>query len=355
MPINQQTYQNFYMVPIDNTNSYLLKDLVRYQAMHHKCKCVWDSGDKQSFERLQTIVDNNVNGTGGFYIFANGRREPDAYVIHMPIVSEQGSGLYLEDICVRPQCRHSGLGLFAMSELANLAEETGRQYLSWVVAGNNEDALRFYERFEAQGEETVPYFMSSADLRVSDHDYLNNTEELTRQDLLRVRQFCHYNGFSNAFAAFEDGHRLVASVDERGRINAISMGSINTSTFRAVQGLDVSEVLFSRELRENDNLRLTVQNNLINRNIDISAQTGTTGHMIWGINRGDKVLQNSICERFNAEILIMTDEPESILNRKFLDSRQMRKMVQQHKARVIPQTRYAAAAAFYGKRGQYGE
>ena len=328
MSIDQQTYQNFRMVPINESNSHLLKKMVRFQAQHHKCKCVWDTGDKSSFGRLQSIVENNANGTGGFFIFTPESREPAAYVVHMPIVSTQGQGLYMEDICVHPQCRHGGLGLYAISELAKLAQENDKDYVSWVVAGNNESGLKFYNRLNSQQESTVPFFISSSVLR--QYGDLGNTRELSFGDKILLNKFCYQNGFDNKFVSFEEGHRLIASFDERGNINAVSLGSVNTSTFRATQGIEVSEVLYSREFQQDLDRKRSIQANLINRNIEVSQNDNLMGHMIWGVEKEDTILQSDVERNFGGEVLTMTDDRESTLDRHYLDSVQLSNIARRH-------------------------
>jgi GNAT superfamily N-acetyltransferase len=60
------------------------------------------------------------------------------------------SGIWLEDVYVRPEHRRGGLGRLVMEHLANLALDRGHVRLDWVALEWNEPALNFYEQLGAQ-------------------------------------------------------------------------------------------------------------------------------------------------------------------------------------------------------------
>jgi GNAT superfamily N-acetyltransferase len=55
------------------------------------------------------------------------------------------SGIWLEDVYVRPEHRRGGIGRAVMEHLAQLARERGHVRLEWVALDWNEPALKFYE------------------------------------------------------------------------------------------------------------------------------------------------------------------------------------------------------------------
>jgi len=59
------------------------------------------------------------------------------------------SGVWLEDVYVRPEHRRGGIGLAVMEHLAALALERGHVRLEWTALDWNEPALRFYEKLGA--------------------------------------------------------------------------------------------------------------------------------------------------------------------------------------------------------------
>lgn len=59
------------------------------------------------------------------------------------------SGIYLEDLFVRPEYRGSGHGKVMLCHLARLARERGRGRLEWWVLDWNESAIRFYKSLGA--------------------------------------------------------------------------------------------------------------------------------------------------------------------------------------------------------------
>lgn len=59
------------------------------------------------------------------------------------------SGIWLEDVYVRPESRRGGIGRKVMEHLAALALERGHVRLDWCALDWNEPALRFYDKLGA--------------------------------------------------------------------------------------------------------------------------------------------------------------------------------------------------------------
>jgi GNAT superfamily N-acetyltransferase len=59
------------------------------------------------------------------------------------------SGIWLEDVYVRPDRRRGGIGRRLMEHLAALALERGHVRLEWCALDWNEPALRFYDKLGA--------------------------------------------------------------------------------------------------------------------------------------------------------------------------------------------------------------
>lgn len=55
------------------------------------------------------------------------------------------SGIWLEDVYVRPEHRRGGIGREVMQHLAKLAEDRGHVRLEWCALDWNEPAIEFYE------------------------------------------------------------------------------------------------------------------------------------------------------------------------------------------------------------------
>ncbi|HZO06508.1 MAG TPA: GNAT family N-acetyltransferase, partial [Solirubrobacterales bacterium] len=63
---------------------------------------------------------------------------------------ETRSGVWLEDVYVRPEHRRGGIGAAVMEHLAELALERGHVRLEWCALTWNEPALRFYDQLGAR-------------------------------------------------------------------------------------------------------------------------------------------------------------------------------------------------------------
>ena len=77
--------------------------------------------------------------------------EPVGYAIFYTTFStwETRSGVWLEDVYVRPDQRRGGIGLAVMEHLAALTLERGHVRLEWCALEWNEPALSFYEKIGA--------------------------------------------------------------------------------------------------------------------------------------------------------------------------------------------------------------
>jgi GNAT superfamily N-acetyltransferase len=77
--------------------------------------------------------------------------EPVGYAIFFTTFStfECRSGVWIEDVYVRPEQRRDGIGRAVMGHIAALALERGHVRLEWTALDWNEPALRFYEKLGA--------------------------------------------------------------------------------------------------------------------------------------------------------------------------------------------------------------
>jgi GNAT superfamily N-acetyltransferase len=85
-------------------------------------------------------------------LIETGDGEAIGYAIFFTTFStfECRSGIWLEDVYVRPEHRRGGIGRAVMEHLANLARERGHVRLDWVALDWNEPALTFYEKLGAR-------------------------------------------------------------------------------------------------------------------------------------------------------------------------------------------------------------
>lgn len=80
------------------------------------------------------------------------RDEVVGYAIFFTTFSsfECRSGIWLEDVYVRPEHRRGGIGEAVMEHLAALALARGHVRLEWVALDWNEPALSFYDKLGAR-------------------------------------------------------------------------------------------------------------------------------------------------------------------------------------------------------------
>jgi GNAT superfamily N-acetyltransferase len=79
-------------------------------------------------------------------------REVLGYALYFPTFSSflASTGVWLEDLFVRPAHRRAGVGSALLAAVAARVRERGGERLEWAVLDWNEPALRFYESLRAR-------------------------------------------------------------------------------------------------------------------------------------------------------------------------------------------------------------
>ncbi len=119
-----------------------IKELAEYEKLSHEVTATEDLlretlfGDKAHSEVILGYLNSTpVSFAIYFYNFSTflGR-----------------SGIYLEDLFVKPEARGKGVGKKMLSYLAQLAKKQNCGRIEWSVLDWNEDAIRFYKSLGAK-------------------------------------------------------------------------------------------------------------------------------------------------------------------------------------------------------------
>ena len=119
----------------------LIRALGDYERMSDQVVATEDGlrvslfGDRPAAEVVLAYVDQTVVGFALFF--------------HNFSTFLGRSGLYLEDLFVRPEWRGRGIGKELMVHLARIAVSRGCGRMEWAVLDWNESAIGFYERLGA--------------------------------------------------------------------------------------------------------------------------------------------------------------------------------------------------------------
>jgi GNAT superfamily N-acetyltransferase len=132
--------------PVTEADVGLLFDLILELAAYEK---LTDSvtGDPEVLRR--SLFEE---GAAGALLLEAADGEAIGYAIFFTTFStfECRSGIWLEDVYVRPEHRRGGIGRAVMEHLAQLAVERGHVRLDWVALEWNQPALDFYEKLGAR-------------------------------------------------------------------------------------------------------------------------------------------------------------------------------------------------------------
>lgn len=120
----------------------LIRELAEFERLAHEVDATEQDlhahlfGPRPAAEAALARADGEVAGFAlWFHNFSTFRGRP---------------GLYLEDLCVRPQYRGSGCGTALLRHLAALAVERGCARMEWSVLDWNERAIAFYRALGAR-------------------------------------------------------------------------------------------------------------------------------------------------------------------------------------------------------------
>ncbi len=120
----------------------LVKELAEYERLPHTVVATEASlaaslfGERPEAEAL--IAEAETGPVGLAVFFAN----------YSTFLGR--SGIYLEDLYVRPEVRGQGIGKRLLAEVAKRAVERGCQRLEWAVLDWNEPSIQFYQSLGAK-------------------------------------------------------------------------------------------------------------------------------------------------------------------------------------------------------------
>ena len=122
----------------------LIRGLAEYEHLLHECEATEDRlraslfpvGGKAAAECVLGIEDGSAVGFAVFFTnYSTFLAKP---------------GLYLEDIFVRPERRHRGIGRALLLHVIGIAARRGCGRMEWTVLDWNEPALKFYDSIGAK-------------------------------------------------------------------------------------------------------------------------------------------------------------------------------------------------------------
>jgi len=136
----------------------LIRELARFEHLEHEVEA--------SVESLHESFFGSQPAAGA--LLARCDAEPAGYAIYFFTFSSfvGRAGLWLEDVCVRPQFRRRGLGRSLIKAVAQIGAERNCGRFEWTALDWNQNALEFYRGLGARAmDEWVLLRMNSEGLR----------------------------------------------------------------------------------------------------------------------------------------------------------------------------------------------
>lgn len=111
--------------------------------------------EKAEFELINTpeqLLKDGFNDNPSYYCLV---AEKNQIVVGMSFLyvrysTWKGKVLYLEDLVVKNNDRNKGIGTLLMNSTIEFAKLNGFNRIQWQVLDWNTDAIRFYQKFNAQ-------------------------------------------------------------------------------------------------------------------------------------------------------------------------------------------------------------
>lgn len=131
----------------------LIRDLAEYEREPHAVEATEDLVRESLFGRgVGNGTAANPRGASAECLIGeiDGRAQGFAVFFHNYSTWKGRSGLYLEDLFVRPAARGAGLGKALLVRLAQIADERGCGRMEWAVLDWNTPAIDFYKALGAQ-------------------------------------------------------------------------------------------------------------------------------------------------------------------------------------------------------------
>lgn len=133
------------IVPATELDVPVILDLIRSFAEYEKLSHVVTATEDQLCKTLfglkpaaEVLLAHWDHECGGFAVF---------FLTYSTFLAQ--SGLYLEDLYVKPHLRGKGIGLALMKHLATIAIKRGHAMLEWGVLDWNQPAVEFYKKLGA--------------------------------------------------------------------------------------------------------------------------------------------------------------------------------------------------------------
>lgn len=128
----------------------LIRELAEYERLSHEVVATEEMLSEHLFgphPKAEVLLAEIENNPVGFALF-----------FHNFSTFLGRTGIYLEDLYVRPEARGAGIGRALLQQLAKIAVERGCGRLEWSVLDWNEPAIQFYKSLGAKPMEEWTVF-----------------------------------------------------------------------------------------------------------------------------------------------------------------------------------------------------
>lgn len=301
------------LVEVTEGNFADFKELVKQQAAHHQCTY---RGNDEAF---LTEITNPQSPVNVMMAWCKTQNMAMGYFLYNIMHGLKGKDIYIEDILVRQDARSQGVGEFFFKALKGKARREQADVVSWVVARNNDRAVKFYtEKQKAKPIKAVGYDCTGM-LSQEFNRRANSVSvsPICSDDILELQMMAQTQSFGMTMEkvrhiqdAYAQPHvEALIARDPSNKPLGLLIANSNYSSFRTVYGYKVELM----ELTENSDEAIKGFEAMASKLSDIAKTNNHEGHINIFINPLSRA-QVNLVDRLDGEEFMMSDHPNSYLD-----------------------------------------
>ncbi|MDD3028884.1 MAG: GNAT family N-acetyltransferase [Alphaproteobacteria bacterium] len=299
----ERTRTSLAVQPVTEAYKEAFSALICEQAAQHSASTT------KSREEIDTLWNavGAPDGINAFLVVDDATQKPLAAVTYTSCVSRMGEGLYLEDIVTTKAERGHGIGSFAMSALAQLAQRRGVSYISWECAHSNHVAQAFYDGLKAERFENRhtwrTFGLMEREPRDDEGAEPYTVRRMTPADSEAVAACfsCQHTPLSGRALVNRDFVMAVAETCDREIVGA-AVAYRNYSTFRTTSGLHLERVALKRD-------DPALARSILDYFAEAQRQKMWDGHVDFTIDNADTSFWTPVLGQYGMEPLSYGNDP----------------------------------------------
>lgn len=292
-----QASHTLYVVPLTPDYEQSFYGLLKEQEAQHGHSANANTPDQtaKSQALFQSIVYEQK--AEAFLVIRSDNNRAIGAVTYYDCFTPHGKGIYLEDIVTTRIERGHGVGKFAMSALAQIAEQRKAHAIVWECADHNLEAQHLYDRLkcERSTDQTTWRLMGSLPPIVPKPNHGFKVQQVSSLSHTKL-PLAHHTDIGHASILAVTAHQPSSGAE------GAMVAYRNYSTFRLVNGLHIENLAVSHETPQ-------ILDSLFEHMGHLQRHRGWTGHVDITVHNPQRELLVPWLERAGFQPLSYANDP----------------------------------------------